>query len=257
MYSYQRRLTYRILFTALLLYFCFAVNSLGEDTLPADEKLGDILANVTPGLQKELAVKKLDLGAPIFIRIFKLQKELEVWLEKDGQYRLFKAYPICSYSGYLGPKIKEGDWQSPEGFYSVSHEQMNPLSSYHLSFNIGYPNDYDTYFKHDGNSIMVHGECSSMGCFAMTNHRMEEIYTLAHYAFENGQQAFDVHVFPFPLTDKNLEKFRSSPWIGFWKNLQPGYLAFEKSRRVPSISVENGKYIIGRPVKLAMSPEKR
>jgi len=223
--------------------------------VPADGRLSEILAAVTPGLERELAARDFRLGAPIFVRIFKLQKKLEVWLQKNGRYSLYKTYPICSYSGYLGPKQHEGDWQSPEGFYRVSPGQMNPASSYHLSFNIGYPNEYDTVLQRNGSNIMVHGGCSSMGCFAMSDYRMEEIYTLAHFAFLDGQQAFDVHIFPFPLTEDNLHKFRHSPWFGFWKSLQAGYTAFEQNRRVPDISTEQGKYVIDASRRLVLSQQ--
>ncbi len=101
---------------------------------------------------------------------------------------------------------------------------------------------------------MVHGNCSSKGCFAMNDYRMEEIYTLAHAALSNGQETFAVHVFPFPLTRQNLDKYRHSPWIAFWKNLQEGYDAFERTHQVPVIRTERGKYVIDKAkVKLAMS----
>lgn len=255
MHRYQRLLIY--VFPLLLGFSLIAAEKCrGREPAPAEERLTEILAAVTPDLKQELAARGLRLGAPIFIRIFKLQKKLEVWLQQNDRYLLFKTYPVCSYSGYLGPKMREGDWQSPEGFYRVTPEGMNPASSYHLSFNIGYPNDYDTLLQRDGGDIMVHGGCSSMGCFAMSNHRMEEIYALAHFAFAGGQPAFDVHIFPFPMTDGNLDKFRFSPWISFWKNLQPGYTAFEQNRRVPVITTEQGRYVVEASRRLALSQQR-
>lgn len=255
MHRYKRFLKY--LFPLLLSFSLIAAEKCNsQEQSSADEKLTEILSSITPDLKRELAAREFRLGAPIFVRIFKLQKKLEVWLKKNDRYSLYRAYPICSYSGYLGPKQHEGDWQSPEGFYRVTPELMNPRSSYHLSFNIGYPNEYDKLLQRNGGDIMVHGGCSSSGCFAMSNHRIEEIYTLAHYAFQEGQQAIDVHIFPFPLTDDNLEKFRYSPWISFWKNLQPGYLAFEQNRRVPFISTEQGKYVVEASMRLALSQKK-
>jgi len=242
-----------VIFVSILAETCCSA----AEYSPYPEKLASILEEITPGIEQALKEKDLELGAPVFIRIFKLPGQLEVWLEKQGRYHLFKTYPICSYSGYLGPKLHEGDWQSPEGFYRVSPAQMNPHSSYHLSFNIGYPNDYDTLLQRNGGEIMVHGGCSSMGCFAMGDHRMEEIYALAHFAFLNGQEAFDIHVFPFPMTNENMNKFRFSPWIGFWKNLRDGYTAFEQTRQVPVIRAEQGTYLIAQPVKLAGSPSPR
>jgi murein L,D-transpeptidase YafK len=253
MHRYQRFLKY--LFLLLALVFCLPA---AEEALcqgdPGEEKIEKILASVTPGLEQQLAARDLGFGDPVFIRIFKLQRRLEVWLRDGGRYRLFKSYPICSYSGYLGPKLREGDWQSPEGFYRVTPAQMNPRSSYHLSFDIGYPNEYDAMLDRDGGNIMVHGGCSSSGCFAMSNHRMEEIYALAHAAFAKGQTAIAVHIFPFPLTERNLQRFRFSPWIDFWKNLQPGYATFERHRMVPAVTSEKGRYLVAKPGRLAMSP---
>ncbi|NOQ45812.1 MAG: L,D-transpeptidase family protein, partial [Desulfobulbaceae bacterium] len=170
---------------------------------PVSEKAVTIKEETKPRVQRELATKGFQLGRPIFIRIFKLSGDLEIWIQKDGKYQLFKSYPICSYSGYPGPKTGEGDWQSPEGFYSVSSSRMNPNSSYHLSFNIGYPNEFDKARNRTGSCIMVHGDCSSRGCFAMGDHRMEEIYLLAYSALARGQEEFGVHVFPFKLNAKN------------------------------------------------------
>ncbi|VAW38501.1 probable exported protein STY0357 [hydrothermal vent metagenome] len=222
---------------------------------PATKKVAAIISRVSPRLQKELAKKRLSLGSPIFIRIFKLPGELEVWLKKDDRYRLFKSYPICSYSGYPGPKLHEGDWQSPEGFYSVTARQMNPQSSYHLAFNIGYPNEYDTSLARTGSDIMVHGDCSSRGCFAMNNYRIEEIYTLAYAALSHGQSEFDVHIFPFPLTAANMHKFHDSPWLDFWNNLREGYNAFAQTHLVPVITCSNGRYIVTENIKPARAPQ--
>ncbi len=204
-----------------------------------------LLKNAKTRITSELADKGFSLGQPVFMRIFKIPGELEVWLKKDDTFHLFKKYPICCYSGYPGPKLMEGDWQSPEGFYLVSARQMNPNSSYHLAFNVGYPNTFDRARNRTGSSIMVHGECSSRGCFAMGNSQMEEIYLLAHSALTAGQHHFDLHIFPFRLTARNLFKFRSSPWIGFWKKLRPGFDYFELNHRPPAVAVVDGNYIIG------------
>jgi murein L,D-transpeptidase YafK len=187
------------------------------------------------------------------MRIFKMEGGLEVWIQKNGKFELFKTYPICSYSGYPGPKLYEGDWQSPEGFYTVSARQMNPNSQYHLSFNVGYPNAFDKARKRTGSCIMVHGGCSSRGCFAMGNEHMEEIYLLAHSALSRGQKFFSLHIFPFQMTSHNMVQFKSSPWINFWKNLQQGYNAFEMSHQVPLITADKGKYVVNEQLKLAMS----
>lgn len=212
----------------------------------------DLMEENRPRLTEECAEKGLTLGDPIFIRIFKLSGELEVWIEKENRFHLFRTYPICNYSGFLGPKLREGDWQSPEGFYTVSASQLNPESQYHLSFNIGYPNRFDQENDRTGSSIMVHGGCSSQGCFAMGNYRMEEIYLLAHSALSNGQENFSVHIFPFKMSAMNLEKYGHSPWIDFWENLKPGFDAFAATHQVPIISLTNNKsYEVNRTVQMA------
>ncbi|MDR2710022.1 MAG: murein L,D-transpeptidase [Burkholderiales bacterium] len=205
------------------------------------------IARVTPSLQQALAKKKLGLGAPVFIRIFKESKELEVWMRagnSDGRYALFKTYPICTYSGKLGPKLKVGDWQAPEGFYRVAASQMNPYSNYHLSFDLGYPNAYDRAQQRTGSALMVHGNCVSIGCYAMTDGGIEEIYALVDAALRGGQPAFDVHVFPFRLTDEALASYKTHRWHDFWKELKQGYDAFEKTRTPPAIAVRNKHYVV-------------
>lgn len=199
--------------------------------------------DVEPGLKKELAAKNLDYGASIFIRIFKQPGLLEVWLKNEaGTYTFFKGYDICAFSGELGPKLKEGDKQSPEGFYFVNTGRLNPRSRFHLSFNLGYPNAYDRYHQRTGSALMVHGSCVSVGCYAMTDRYIEEIYVLANAALENGQPFFRVHVFPFHLTTENLQRYQDHRWYDFWLNLQEGYRYFEQKRVPPNITVASGTY---------------
>ncbi|MCL1961160.1 MAG: murein L,D-transpeptidase [Desulfovibrionaceae bacterium] len=203
------------------------------------------IARVTPPLQRALAEKKLTLGAPVFIRIFKQTRELEVWVRAaDRRYVLFKTYPICAYSGGLGPKLKAGDWQAPEGFYRVAAAQMNPNSSYHLSFNLGYPNAYDRAWQRTGSALMVHGNCVSIGCYAMRDGGIEEIYALADAALRAGQPVFDVHVFPFRLTGEALASYKADRWHDFWQELKQGYDAFETTRVPPVIAVRNRHYVV-------------
>ncbi|XOF32700.1 MAG: L,D-transpeptidase family protein [Candidatus Electrothrix sp. YB6] len=212
--------------------------------LPTTPKAERLMDRALPKVERALARQGMRLGQPVFMRIFKLSKELEVWLLSRGEYRLFKTYPICSYSGYIGPKLLEGDWQSPEGFYTVSVEQMNPRSRFHLSFNIGYPNTVDIARNCTGSAIMVHGKCLSQGCFAMGNTQIEEIYLLAHQAFLQGQEQFSIHIFPFRMTKDNLVKYRYSPWYIFWSDLAAGYNAFEQSRQVPVMTSDGGRYVV-------------
>lgn len=195
----------------------------------------------------------LSLGSPVFIRIIKSDTAtsengiLEFFVEgDDAQFHLFKTWPICNWSGNIGPKLKQGDRQAPEGFYFVRPSQLNPNSSYHLSFNLGYPNAFDRAHGRTGDYLMVHGNCVSIGCFAMTDDGMEEIYTLVHSAFENGQPFIRVHSFPFPMTDANLLRRKQSQNYDFWNNLQDGWAAFEKDRRPPNVTVKNKAYHFNR-----------
>lgn len=190
-----------------------------------------------------LGTKGMNSKAPIFIRIFKEESELEVWKERDdGRFYHFKTYPICTWSGALGPKLRQGDKQAPEGFYSVKSYQMNPNSSFHVSFNLGYPNDYDKAHNRTGNFLMVHGKCTSAGCYAMTDALMEEIYALAREAFAGGQEKFHVHAFPFRMTNANMERHKKHRWYGFWKTLKKGYDHFELHRMPPNVAVCGRRY---------------
>lgn len=193
-----------------------------------------------------LAQKNMREDAPIMVRIFKEENELEIWKAKDdGRFHHFKTYPICNYSGGLGPKFKIGDKQSPEGFYKVSAKQMNPNSSFHLSFNLGFPNAFDKAHKRTGKYLMVHGDCRSAGCYAMTDALIEEIYALAREAFTGGQEAFDVHAFPFRMTLKNMRRYSRHRAYGFWRNnLYQGYKDFEVSQLPPKIDVCERRYLV-------------
>ncbi|MBM3545080.1 MAG: murein L,D-transpeptidase [Alphaproteobacteria bacterium] len=181
----------------------------------------------------------------ILIRVFKAESELEVWKEReDGRFYHFKSYPICSYSGGLGPKIEEGDRQAPEGFYLVSMDQMNPKSQYHLAFNVGFPNAFDRSHGRTGKFIMIHGDCTSRGCYAMTDGVMEEIYILAREALSGGQTNFQIHAFPFRMTAANMAAHEKHEWYDFWKNLKEGYDYFEVTRQAPRIAVCERRYLI-------------
>jgi murein L,D-transpeptidase YafK len=201
----------------------------------------------TPDLAKfdqRLAAQGLALGAPVFVRIFKLESELEIWMEKDGRYRLFATYPICLWSGRLGPKLAEGDRQAPEGFYTVTKEELNPNSRWHRSFSLGFPNAYDRALGRTGSFIMVHGGCQSVGCFAMTNNVVDEIWRLVTAALDKGQPAFSVQVFPFRMTEKNLAARKGNRWSVFWTDLKKGYDAFEATHVPPFVSVCDGRYVV-------------
>ena len=185
-------------------------------------------------------------SAPILMRIFKKESELEVWKQaRSGRYVLVKTFPICRWSGQLGPKMRTGDRQAPEGFYSVGPNQMNPNSAYHLSFDLGYPNAYDKAQGGSGSFLMVHGTCSSAGCYAMTDKAVEEIYSLAREAFAGGQKAFQVHAYPFRMNAENMAKHRSDPNIGFWRQLKEGSDRFEALGEEPAVGVSGRRYVFG------------
>lgn len=200
---------------------------------------------VEKNLETLLSEKGLKLGAPIFIRAFKEERVLELFVrdEASGTFELLRSYPIVAASGSLGPKLAEGDGQVPEGFYFVGPEAMNPNSSYHLSFNIGYPNAYDRAHGRTGSYIMIHGSNVSIGCLAMTDEKIEEIYTLANAALDGGQAFFRVHIFPFRMTEERMANASSSTHHSFWENLQTGYDLFEETRIPPNVEVEDKKYV--------------
>lgn len=212
------------------------------DTVPSSATSQAAYRQVAPKLIATMQKMGLALGDPVFIRLFKSEKKLEVWVQDGVSYLLFKTYTICYHSGNLGPKIREGDRQSPEGFYTVSARQLNPNSDYHLSFNLGFPNEYDKSYHRTGSLLMVHGRCSSVGCFAMTDFRMDEIYTLVESAIIAGQQKIPVHIFPFEMTNANMMAFQDSQWIEFWENLKEGYDYFEGQHNPPQVTVQDQRY---------------
>jgi murein L,D-transpeptidase YafK len=192
-----------------------------------------------------LGKKGMDPQAPMFVRIFKEESELEVWkLKSDGHFYHFKTYPICNWSGEIGPKLKQGDRQAPEGFYAVSREQMNPDSKYHLAMNLGYPNAFDRAHGRTGEFLMIHGRCKSAGCYAMTDALMEEIYGIARDSFLGGSDTFEVHAFPFRMTDANMARQAKHPAYAFWKTLKEGYDYFELTRQLPSVAVCDRHYVV-------------
>jgi murein L,D-transpeptidase YafK len=232
----------RLLSVLTALFGCFAIFPAQAEILTSETSM-TVCKRITPLLETELSALGVDLGNPIFIRIFKESHELELWVQQDEDYKLFKTYEICNLSGELGPKLREGDEQSPEGFYSVSERQLNPNSRYHLSFDIGYPNIYDKLHGRTGSALMIHGDCISVGCFAMTDSRIEEIYTLAQEALRNGQSFFRVHIFPFRMTEANMRRHKNSNWFSFWQNLKQGYDYFEKTKMPPQINVAGNRYV--------------
>ena len=199
---------------------------------------------VPPKLVADMAAKDMDLQSPMLVRLFKQEAELEVWKQdRSGRFALLKTYPICRWSGDLGPKVREGDRQAPEGFYSISPGQMNPQSAYYLSFNTGYPNAFDKALGRSGSQLMVHGDCSSRGCYAMTDEQIAEIYSLGRESFFGGQRAFQLQAYPFKMTPMNMAKHRNNPNMPFWKMIKEGYDHFEVTRQEPKVDFCEKKYV--------------
>jgi len=212
----------------------------GESISPT----GRAKAPLSDKMLAEIAAKNMDKESPILGRIFKEESEMEIWKQnRDGEFVLLKAYPICRWSGDLGPKKKEGDRQAPEGFYTITPGQMNPNSSYYLAFNTGFPNAYDRAMGYTGGDLMVHGDCSSRGCYAMTDEQITEIYALARESFFGGQKAFQLQAFPFRMTALNMAKHRNNPNFAFWKMLKEGYDHFNATHREPKVAVCDKRYV--------------
>jgi murein L,D-transpeptidase YafK len=221
------------------------VRTLLAKTGVAPGRAAQAAARVEPRLREELRAAGLEFGAPVFLRIFKLESQLELWVRQSERYALFRTYPICTFSGELGPKLKVGDGQAPEGFYRVRAGQLNPFSSYHLSFDLGYPNAYDRAHGRTGSLLMVHGSCVSIGCYAMGDGNIEEIYTLVAAALAGGQDAVPVHALPFRFDRADVPaRLQAGEWAEFWGELQAGWDAFEASQVPPSVTVVDGHYRI-------------
>lgn len=210
--------------------------------LPKKRDIVEIRVRQMDLLADQLADTGLTFGAPVHLRIFKEEAVLELWIKKGAQFALFESYPICNFSGDLGPKLREGDRQSPEGIYSVAMSALNPNSRFHLSFNLGFPNAFDRAQDRTGSFLMVHGDCVSIGCYAMTDPAIEEIYVLIEAALQNGQGAVAVHAFPFRMTQERLDAARSDPWFGFWSDLKPIYDAFARAGNPGNVVVANARY---------------
>lgn len=213
---------------------------------------GDVPLPGTPDvtrLDERLALKGLTLGSPIYIRIYKEESELELWMLKGDRFVLLDTYPICHWSGTLGPKLKEGDAQAPEGVYTVTERQIRLRGRWQRAFNLGFPNPLDQIHSRTGSFILIHGGCSSVGCFAMTNAVIEEIYKLANAALSRQQERFHVHVFPFRMTAANMARHQDSEWRDFWANLKEVQDVFDRTHRLPRIGICEQRYLVddGRP----------
>src|SRR6201987_624811 len=214
---------------------CFA-----EDAKPLPEKA---TRELPPELLALLRQKKMPKHSPIVLRIFKEEAELEVWKQDTtGHFQLLKLFPICRWSGDLGPKLHQGDRQAPEGFYTVTPDLMNPNSNWYLAINTGFPNSFDKANNRNGTFLMIHGDCSSSGCFAMTDEQISEIYGMARDALA-GRPSFQVQAYPFRLTPANLARHRTNPNLAFWKMLKIGNDHFETTHLEPKVEVCDRRYV--------------
>ena len=204
-------------------------------------------------VSKEL--KKQLLGTPVYLQIFKEERTLELYGKIGNEFRLLDTYRICNFSGGLGPKRREGDFKSPEGFYSVRLNQLKPDSRFYRAINVGFPNQYDREHAYTGNYLMIHGDCKSIGCYAMTDAYMDEIFTYVNAALRNGQSEVNISIFPFRMTDSNMQRHRYSAYASFWRELQPGYAYFAKYHQPPTVSVNSGSYVMNSGSPAIVNPE--
>jgi murein L,D-transpeptidase YafK len=239
--SRLKRPTVRALLASVAVAAAIALAGCNPDSIVPS---GRSQAPLSEKMLGEIESKRMDKDSPILARIFKEEAEMEVWKKnRDGEYALLKTYPICRWSGDLGPKKKEGDRQAPEGFYTITPGQMNPASNYYLAFNTGFPNTYDRAWGYTGSELMVHGDCSSRGCYAMTDEQIQEIYALARESFFGGQNAFQLEAFPFRMTALNMAKHRNNQNFAFWKMLKEGYDNFEATHQEPKVAVCEKRYV--------------
>ncbi len=202
------------------------------------------MKELSPEMLTLLQQKNMPKDSPILVRLFKEESELEVWKQDTtGRYELLRVYPICRWSGDIGPKVKEGDRQAPEGFYAITPGLMNPNSSYYLAINIGFPNAFDKSNGYTGNFLMIHGDCSSRGCYAMTDEQIGEIYSLAREAFLGGEKEFQIQAYPFRMTPANLARHRNNPNMAFWKMIKVGDDHFLVSHQEPKVDVCEKHYV--------------
>lgn len=203
-------------------------------------------ARVTPLLKAELESMDLKLGDPVFLRVFKDEQVLEVWMQpgRGKDFVHYKTYLLCQPAGPAGPRVNGRDLQLPEGFYGVTLHSLRPWHRHYLAFEIGYPNAADRHQRRPNRTVLVQGDCVGSGSLALSNPNIEELYTLVAAALEAGQESICVNLFPFRLTDSRMNQELASQalWLEFWGNLKEGYDYFEIVRRPPSPSVKAGRY---------------
>ena len=233
-----------LLLTALIASGALAGNAYAQQPASSD-RADEIIQAEAMGLEPKLEARGLKFGTPVYIAIYKSERMLDLWAQAaDGKFEFYKSYPICAMSGALGPKVAEGDDQAPEGFYEVTRDQLNPNSNFDVSINLGYPNAYDRAQHRTGSALMIHGSCLSIGCYAMTDPSIEEIYALVYASLMQGEASVPVHIFPFRMTMPNMAEHARSRWYPFWATLKQGYDVFLSTGRPPRIAVASGQYVV-------------
>lgn len=234
--------------TALLASFFLTATCLsGCQQSPNLPQSGKATQELPKKLQDKMAAKNMEKYSPIVVRVFKEESVVEIWKQtRTGKYDLISTYNICKWSGKLGPKYMEGDRQAPEGFYTIRPAQMNPNSNYYLAFNIGFPNAYDQVNGRTGQHLMVHGACSSSGCYSMSDENIAQIYAFGRDSFKGGQREFQLQAFPFRMTAENMARYRDDPNYKFWTMLKEGYDIFEVTKRPPKVDVCEKRYVFNR-----------
>jgi murein L,D-transpeptidase YafK len=254
--SLDRRPLVRLLLASAAIAAAMALAGCDPDHAPSVN--GRHMQPLSDQMLAEIENKNMAKESAILVRIFKEESELEVWKEnKTGRFALLRTYPICRWSGELGPKTQTGDHQAPEGFYSITPELMNPNSNYYLAINTGFPNTYDRANGRTGSFLMIHGDCLSVGCYAMTDEQIGEIYALAREAFLGGQESFQIQAYPFRMTPLNMARHRDSPHMTFWKMLKQGYDHFEVTHLAPKVDVCEKRYVFDAATSAAFSPADR
>ena len=242
----------KILFLTFLL--SLSIMASAQNNFKANQIKFERVANAYGGkwesLKKSIQQAGYGTDFSMLINAYKAEGKLEVWLKakSDKQYSCFKTYDFCAHSGTLGPKVIEGDGQTPEGFYYIN--VFNPMSSFHLSLGVNYPNSVDSARtgadRKTGGDIYIHGNCVTVGCIPLTDDKIDEVYILAVEARNSGQDKIPVNIYPFKMTNANIQKYSAQfpAQLSFWKSLQPGYLAFEKHRNMADVKEVKGKYIL-------------
>ena len=215
-----------------------------------------LLSSNSPTTPVSKEYKQQLMGSPVYIEIFKEERMLDLYVKMGETYQLLDSYRICNYSGGLGPKQRQGDFKSPEGFYNVTRSQLKPDSRFYKAINIGFPNAYDRAHGYEGKYLMIHGDCVSVGCYAMTDSGIDEIFQFVTGALVFGQPSVQVSIYPFRMTDSNMQRHRYSSDASFWQQLQPGYAYFAKYHQPPMVNVASGKYVMNSsPAPVLASPE--